>query len=69
MTNQTRPIFAKKKEANAVLMAESKTSKAFLDSKFTVNAVIEFQVEYQNTRNNESFFENICNRLAQKIVN
>ena len=40
--DQTRPLITKKKDANAVLMAASKTSKAFLDSKFTVDAVAEF---------------------------
>ena len=42
--DQTRPLIAKKKDANAVLMAASRTSKSFLDSKFTVDTVAEFQV-------------------------
>ena len=37
--DQTRPIITKIKDANAVLMAASKKSKAFLDSKFTVDVV------------------------------
>ena len=55
--NQTCPLITKKKDANAVLMDKSKTSKAFPDSKFTVNAVAEFQVGYQNARNKESFLK------------
>ena len=49
--DQMRPLITKKKDANAVLMSASKKSKAFLDYKFTVNAVAEFQVGYQNARN------------------
>ena len=48
--DQTRPLMTKNKDANAVLMSASKTPKAFLDSKVTVNAVAEFQVGYQNAR-------------------
>ena len=48
--DKTRPLIAKKKDANAVLMAASRTSKSFLDSKFIVNTVAEFQVGYQNSR-------------------
>ena len=49
--DQTRPLITKKKDENAVLMAASKKSKAFLDSKFTVDVVAEFQVGYQNASN------------------
>ena len=47
---QTRPLIAKKKDDNAILMATSRTSKSFLDSKFTVDTVAEFQVGHQNSR-------------------
>ena len=57
MFDQTRPLIANKKDTNAVLMAASKKSKEFLDYKFTVNAVDEFQVGYQNARNKESFLK------------
>ena len=57
MFDQTRPLIAKNKDTNAVLIAASKTSKAFLDYKFTFNAVAEFQVGYQNARNKESFLK------------
>ena len=49
--DQTRPIITKIKDANAVLMAASKASKAFLHYKFTVDAVAKFQVGYQNACN------------------
>ena len=49
--DQTRPLITKKKYANAVIMAASRTSKEFLDYKFTVNAVAEFQVGFKNVRN------------------
>ena len=55
--DQTRPLITKKKYANVVIMAASSTPKAFLDYKFTVNAVAEFQVGYKNVRNKESFLK------------
>ena len=55
--DQTRPLIANKKDTNAVLMAASKKSKEFLDYKFTVNAVDEFQAGYQNARYKESFLK------------
>ena len=55
--DQTCTLITKKKDANAMLMAASRTSKVFLDSKFTVDAVAEFQVGYQNSRNKESFLK------------
>ena len=64
--NQTRPITTKKKGANAVLMAASKITKAFLDSKFAVDAVTEFQVGYQNARNKESFLKTYATDLREK---
>ena len=57
MFDQTRPLIAKKKDTNVVLIAASKTSKAFLDYKFTVDTVAEFQVGYHNARNKESFLK------------
>ena len=55
--DQMCSLITNKKDANAVLVASSKTSKAFLDSKFTVDAVANFQVGYQNAHNKESFFK------------
>ena len=49
--DQTLLLITKKKYSNAVLMDAWNTSKAFLDSKSTVNAVTGFQVGYKNARN------------------
>ena len=66
--DQMCPLITKNKDANAVLMAASKTSQAFLDYKFTVDTVAEFQVGYKNARK-QFFFGNLCNRIAQKTIN
>ena len=55
--DQTRPLIVKKKDTKAVLIAASKTTKEFLDYKFTVDAVDEFQVGFQNARYKESFLK------------
>ena len=47
-------------------MAASNPSKEFLNSKFTVNAVAEFQVGYQNERNKETFFSNYATESRGK---
>ena len=57
MFDRTRPLIANKKDTNAVLISASKTSKEFLDYKFTVDAVDEFQVGFQNARYKESFLK------------
>ena len=57
MFDQTRPLIVKKKDTKAVLIAASKTTKEFLDYKFTVDAVAGFQEGYQNARNKESFLK------------
>ena len=49
--NQTHPLITKKKDANAVIMDSSKTAKVFLGSKFTVDAVAEFQVGHKTAPN------------------
>ena len=46
--DQTCPLITKKKNAFSALMAASKPSKALLNYNFTVNAIAEFQVVYQN---------------------
>ena len=64
--DQTSPIIAKKKDTNAVLISASNTSKAFLDYKFTVNTVAEFQVGYQNARKKQSFLKTYATVLRGK---
>ena len=44
-------------------MAAPKPPKAFLDYKITVNTVAEYQVEYKNTRNKESFLKTFATKL------
>ena len=65
--NQTCPIITKKKDNNAVIMAASNTSNAFLDSKFTVDAVTEFQLGYQNVHNKESFLKTYATDSRGKL--
>ena len=55
--DQTRLLIAKKKDTNDLLIIASMISKAFLDYKFKVDAVPEFQVGYKNARNKESFLK------------
>ena len=47
-------------------MAAPKPQKLFLCSKFIVNMVAEYQVEYQNTRNKETFLKNNATELRVK---
>ena len=54
--DKTCPLITKKKNAVSTLMAASNPSKAFLSSKFTVDAVAEFQVGHQNAQNKETLF-------------
>ena len=54
--DQTCPLITKKKNAVSTLMAASNPSKAFLSSKFTVDAVAEFQVGHKNAQNKETLF-------------
>ena len=46
-----RPLISKGNNAFSKLMAASNTSKAFLNYKFTIGAVAEFQVVYKNAKN------------------
>ena len=60
----------KKRYANNVLMAASKISKAYLDSKFTVDAVVEFPVGYQNARNKYLFLKPYAtDSRGKKLIN
>ena len=45
-------------------MDAPKPSKAFLNYKFTVDAVAEYPVGKQNTRNKESFLKNYATELG-----
>ena len=49
--NETSPLITKKKNAFSKFMAASNPSKAFLNYKFTFDAVARFQVGHQNARN------------------
>ena len=56
---QTCHLINNKKNTFSTIIDYSKLSKAFLNSKFTVNAVAKFQVVYQNARNKEIFLKNM----------
>ena len=64
--DQTRLLIAKKKDTNDLLIIASMISKAFLDYKFKVDAVPEFQVGYKNARNKESFLKTYATVSREK---
>ena len=63
--DQTHPLITKKNNAFSTLMAAPNPPKELLNYKFVVNTVAEFQVEYQNTRNKESFLKNMQHSCAE----
>ena len=54
--DQTSPLITKKNNNFSTIMAASNPSKAFLNSKFTVDVVAEFRVGHQNKRKERNIF-------------
>ena len=64
--DQIHPLITNKENTFSTLVAASKPPKAFLDSKFTVDAVAEFQVGYQKAQNKETFLKKYATYSLRK---